>query len=129
MARCASRRLQFLSPARLGTLASRMPSRSKDELRSALHYSYLLQEHLAVYIHTAAPSHHRRCQERKTLNEHSEGANSSAGIAVAYQQMGDCRGAGARAAGQTDTAAPDDFCHIACSSNIDELAKRRQEQK
>ena len=34
---------------------------------------------------------------------------------VAYQQTGDSRGAGARAAGQTDTVG---LCHIACSSNI-----------
>ena len=43
------------------------------------------------------------------------GANSSAALPVAYQQTGDSRGAGARAAGQTDAVG---LCHIACSSNI-----------
>jgi hypothetical protein len=83
-----------------------MPSRSKDELWSALHYSYLSQEHLAVCSYTAALSPHRRRQEPKLCANRRaslRGANSSAGQAVAYQQTGGSRGAGARAAGQTDT--------------------------
>jgi hypothetical protein len=48
------------------------------------------------------------------------GANSNAASTVAYQQTGDSRGAGARAAGQTDTVG---LCHIACSRNIGFLAK------
>jgi len=48
------------------------------------------------------------------------GTNSSAASTVAYQQTGESRGAGARAAGQTNTVG---LCHIACSSNIGYWAK------
>ena len=69
-------------------------------------------------MYTAARSLHHSA--KATNNPGSDantrrGANSSAALPVAYQKTGDSRGAGARAAGQTDTVG---LCHIACSSNI-----------